>query len=178
MPEGDLKDVSQESYDKACESVLLEILRMAELRHTSILQIAAAADARAVQTVAGCAALAAAAFGGAAALVAADKLMGVAKAIAVAGGLLSIAAGCAAWAARPQARYRPPGMQPSQLWDDSVLLADKRHLLMISIGEAERGIHSAAAGTVSRGRAMATALWLASLAPMVSAAVWLALWAA
>ncbi len=171
MSEHDLKDVSQKSYDKACESVLSEILRMAELRHASLLQIATAADARAVQTVAACVALAAAAFGGSAALAAADKLMGVAKGIALAGGLVSIAAGFAAWAARPQPRYRAPGMQPSQLRDESVLLADRRHLLMIAIRETKRGVASAAKGTVSRGRAMATALWLASLGACLIMAV-------
>jgi len=178
MSDGDLKDVSQDAYDKADEGVLSEILRLAELRHTSLLQIAAAADARAVQTVACCAALAAAAFGGAAALAAADKIVEIAKAIAIAGSLMSIAAGCAAWAARPQPRYRSPGMQPSQLWDDSVLTADKRYLTMISIQEAERGILVAATGTVSRGRAVTTALWLASLAPIIGAVVWLVVWAA
>jgi hypothetical protein len=170
----ELKDVGQAAYDSADEAVVAEMLRLAEVRQAALLQMAAAADARAVQVVAGCAALAAAGIGAAAALQAASAPGPLALAAGSAGIGFTLAAGFAAWAARPEPGYLPPGLEPDQVWDQSVLSAPARHLKMIAVGQAQRSIAVAAQGTVARGRAMKAALLCATFTPMVSAMVWVA----
>lgn len=169
----ELSDVTQEAYDGAADDVISEMLRLAEKRHDALLLMASAADARAAQMVAGSAALATAAFGAAAALAGAGKWPDIVAGSAAAGLMLSVGAGFAAWAARPEKAYLPPGLEPAQIWHESILEASRRHLCLVALGESQRAIARAAAGTRSRARALRAALAAVTVAPAVSVAVWL-----
>jgi hypothetical protein len=161
-----LPDVSDDAYSHVTEERATEILRQAELRHQALLAIAAAADNRAIQFLVAASALAAAATGAAAALGSTGSPTWVWLGLIGAAGSYIVAAGLAAWAARPEASYQPPGMAPDQFWYEGTLKLGNPDFKLMIISASHTAIWCAQATSQERGRWSQRALWAAAWAPI------------
>lgn len=163
----ELEPMEDAAYAALPVETMRELLRQAELRQQALLTMAAAADARAMQLLAGSATMAAGLLAAGAALLGTGAATGLAWAAIGAGAMFTAAAACAALASRPEPDYSPPGAVPSAYWAGSFLGEGEKHLLYALLGDAQLAISKATHGSIARGRWATLASWaLVAAAPI------------
>jgi hypothetical protein len=152
-------------FNRDDERLVDEVIRQAEARISAQLQLAIAADQRAMSLAASSSAVAAASFGVAVSQFGAEE--GLFVALTVVGVGFGITTGLAAWSARPS-DFAPPGFDPRSFLPDmdpgKTHIQIKREIL----ARIQERIDRNRRGMAMNGLFLSLALWIASLTPFAA----------
>jgi hypothetical protein len=145
------------------DEVAEEVLRQAELRQEAVFRAALAMDQRAAVLAAGFAAAA----GALGAVGLGSQGLGARNAAIATAAMLSLAAACSAYAARPQ-QFRFPGAPPNDYAQNPTILNfDLRSLRIMQSKRLQSWISNNERQQRNNGRALRVGLWFAAIAPLI-----------